>query len=156
MDPNEQINQIASRLRELEDANAALTRRVYVLETEISKVAGIEVPIAPIRTVAAPPPLPPVASLSPPLQDFPAILAQMATPEVAETVPVAEPTVEGNIGLKWVNRIGVLTTVLAVGFFFKYMVDSETIGPAGRVPRPGSPATSPRASRTIRSPGWHS
>jgi len=137
MDPNEQIHNIASRLRELEDANAALTRRVYFLETEISKVAGVEVPVAPLRTVAAPPPLPPVGTdpLPIPLQqvDFHSPIGQQEIAPIQEPLQAEAPTVEGNVGLKWINRIGVLTLVLGVGFFFKYMVDNDWIGPAGRV-----------------------
>ena len=132
MDPNEQIHQIANRLRELEDSNAALTRRVYFLETEISKVAGIEVPVAPMRATAPPPlPIGPLPLMEP---APPQVFAEEAVMPTGEPAPVSEePTVEGNVGLTWINRIGVLTLVLGVGFFFKYMVDNDWIGPAGRV-----------------------
>jgi hypothetical protein len=143
MDPNEQLHQIASRLRQVEDANAALTRRVYFLEAEISRIAGVQVPIAAEPTrVAVPPPLPPLAmpvpaieQLAPPHlatpSDQPDQQPSELEPEFAAPSPV--PSVEGNVGLAWINRIGVLTLVLGVAFFFKYMVDNDWIGPAGRV-----------------------
>ncbi len=40
---------------------------------------------------------------------------------------------ETNIGLTLINRIGVITLVLGVGFFFKWAVNNQYIGPAGRV-----------------------
>jgi uncharacterized membrane protein len=40
---------------------------------------------------------------------------------------------ETQVGLTLVNRIGVVTIVLGIGFFFKWAVDNEWIGPAGRV-----------------------
>ena len=43
------------------------------------------------------------------------------------------PTLEARVGLTWVNRIGAVTLLLGAAFFFKYAVDNEWIGPAGRV-----------------------
>jgi len=40
---------------------------------------------------------------------------------------------EARVGLTWVNRIGAVTLLLGAAFFFKYAVDNEWIGPAGRV-----------------------
>jgi uncharacterized membrane protein len=40
---------------------------------------------------------------------------------------------ETSIGLTLINRVGVITLVLGLGFFFKWAVDNEWIGPAGRV-----------------------
>ena len=64
-----------------------------------------------------PPPPPPPAPLSAPL-------------------PVTQhpsPTLEARVGLTWINRIGAITLLLGAAFFFKYAVDNEWIGPAGRV-----------------------
>ena len=47
--------------------------------------------------------------------------------------PVREPGLESKVGLTLVNRIGVITLVLGVAFFFKWAVDNNWIGPAGRV-----------------------
>ncbi len=37
------------------------------------------------------------------------------------------------MGLTWINRVGVITLVLGVAFFFKYAVDNQWIGETGRV-----------------------
>ena len=47
--------------------------------------------------------------------------------------PVHGGTLETEMGLRWVNRVGAFTLVLAVAFFFKLAVDNQWIGPAGRV-----------------------
>src|SRR5205085_7934714 len=43
------------------------------------------------------------------------------------------PHLETRMGLTWINRIGVLTLVIGVAFFFKYAVDSQWIGETGRI-----------------------
>src|SRR5581483_1125004 len=53
-------------------------------------------------------------------------------PEVPRHLP-ARPVLETKVGLTIVNRVGVVTLVLGVAFFFKWAVDSNWIGPAGRV-----------------------
>ena len=145
MDTNEQVRQIAIRLREIEDANAALTRRVFSLETELSKVTGSPIHVQP--PIAAPPPLPSVPVMATTLDERGIVVpleAEVPTytapppfqpvPSVPQAdAPTPPPTIEGNFGLTWINRIGVLTLVLGVGFFFKYMVDNDWIGPSGRV-----------------------
>jgi predicted membrane protein DUF2339/uncharacterized protein DUF3999 len=42
-------------------------------------------------------------------------------------------SIEEHIGLVWFTRIGVLLVIVALGFFFKYMVDNEWLGPWGRL-----------------------
>jgi len=55
-----------------------------------------------------------------------------SVPEIAAT-KLPEPTLETKVGLTVVNRIGAITLVLGVAFFFKWAVDNNWIGPAGRV-----------------------
>jgi uncharacterized membrane protein len=43
------------------------------------------------------------------------------------------PELETRLGLTWINRIGVITLLLGAGFFFKYAVENQWIGPMGRV-----------------------
>ena len=43
------------------------------------------------------------------------------------------PALETRLGLNWLNRIAVVTLILGTGFFFKYAVDNEWIGPGMRV-----------------------
>ena len=56
-------------------------------------------------------------------------------PQTPPPAPAAPSTgrLETNIGLTLVNRIGVITLVIGVGFFFKWAVDNQWIGPTGRV-----------------------
>ena len=37
------------------------------------------------------------------------------------------------MGLTWINRIGVVTLIIGVAFFFKYAIDNQWIGETGRV-----------------------
>ncbi len=69
------------------------------------------------------------------------LAAAMAEPEVGKLTPVAErsvakptaPNLESRVGLAWLNRIGVVTLILGVGFAFKTAVDNNWLGPTGRV-----------------------
>src|ERR1700682_769363 len=55
-------------------------------------------------------------------------------PDAAETAaPPPLPGLETNIGLTIFNRLGVVTLVLGIAFLFKWAVDNQWIGPAGRV-----------------------
>jgi hypothetical protein len=48
--------------------------------------------------------------------------------------PAAPPqSIEERIGLIWFTRIGAVMGIMAAGWFFKYMVDNDWIGPWGRV-----------------------
>ncbi len=57
--------------------------------------------------------------------------------QAAPVTPVARVPAGGELetrmGLTWVNRIGALTLVLGVAFFFKYAVDNQWVGEPGRV-----------------------
>jgi uncharacterized membrane protein len=48
-------------------------------------------------------------------------------------IPTETSTLESQVGLTIVNRIGAITLVLGVAFFFKWAVDNNWIGPLGRV-----------------------
>ena len=43
------------------------------------------------------------------------------------------PAMETKVGLTLVNRVGVITLILGVAFFFKWAADNNWIGPTGRV-----------------------
>ncbi len=45
----------------------------------------------------------------------------------------SRPVLETKVGLTIVNRVGVVTLVLGIAFFFKWAVDNNWIGPGGRV-----------------------
>ncbi len=100
------------RLRALAESVADLARRQAEIERRLSLLERLTMKPAPALT----PPLPP---------------APVAVPAPARKEPRAE--LETRVGLTWVNRIGVVTLVLGVAFFFKYAVDNSWIGETGRV-----------------------
>jgi uncharacterized membrane protein len=98
---------------------------------------------------------PPMKVEAPPVQKAPPITIPIEIPKAPEppkiakeavTIPV-RPTVEKEkkipamktgvleqrIGTRWVLIAGVITTIVAVGFFLKYAYDNNLIGPMGRV-----------------------
>lgn len=48
-------------------------------------------------------------------------------------LPPAQRRLEIRVGLTLINRLGVITLVIGIGFFFKWAVDNQWIGPARRV-----------------------
>lgn len=69
----------------------------------------------------------------------PIIVAEPTPPLPPPLPPPAAPPsdrprqIETTVGLTWISRIGALTLVFAVAFIFKYAIDNEWIGEAGRV-----------------------
>lgn len=82
----------------------------------------------------------------------PSAAATPAAQTVAEVAPPPEPVADGAgsrarkpraawrdldlealIGGRWLNRIGILTLLIAAGFFLRYAFENEWIGPTGRV-----------------------
>src|SRR5687768_7306716 len=94
----------------------------------IEKALGIAIEPAPRQQ--EPPqqesPQPAQASTPPPIIEPP-------TPEPSQPPPPEPPPLETQVGLTWINRIGSITLVLGIAFFFKYAVDNEWIGESGRV-----------------------
>ena len=62
----------------------------------------------------------------------PSVREPFANPSEAAQKP-AHQHLETQVGLTWLNRIGVLTVVLGVAFFFRYAVDTGLIGETGRI-----------------------
>jgi uncharacterized membrane protein len=104
-DPDDPLARVLSRLDDIE-------ARLRALE------AGRT-----LRTVASAPAAAPVPPPPPPPSPVPE----------SEPTPPARPEFETRVGLTWLNRIGVLTVVLGVAFFFKYAIDKGLIGETGRV-----------------------
>ena len=52
---------------------------------------------------------------------------------MTQPVEVKARGIETSVGLTWLNRIGVITLVLGIAFFFKHAVDNHWIGETGRV-----------------------
>ena len=115
----ETANQLASRL-------FAVESRLEQVERSAPGFAPPPVLVAPVRPyiAAMPPPLPPVTEPTP----LPEALLKPKP-----VVPIATEKLETQVGLTWVNRIGVITLILGVAFFFKYAIDNDWIGESGRV-----------------------
>lgn len=80
-------------------------------------------------SVAEPPP--PAAEAEP----APALPETARTPphEIDQKEPARPREFETRMGLTWINRVGVITLLLGVAFFFKYAVENQWIGEKGRV-----------------------
>ena len=138
----------------LSEAIARLLRRMDHVEEGLARLERLQPaapaaePLAPLLVPSPPPaPLaePPVAELPPP--GWPVRQAPRAEPvvPVVPAIPAflaaAEPTpapadrqhLETRMGLTWINRIGVVTLMIGVAFFFKYAIDNQWIGETGRV-----------------------
>ncbi|MCL4401314.1 MAG: DUF2339 domain-containing protein [Acidobacteria bacterium] len=81
------------------------------------------------------PPAPEAAAPPQPAFETPVDAAQppVTEPPAATVQTPPRPAFETRIGLTWINRIGVITLVLGIAFFFKYAVDNQWIGETGRV-----------------------
>jgi uncharacterized membrane protein len=67
-------------------------------------------------------------SLRPALPDPAPLAATRAT-----TMTADRPTFESQVGLQWLNRIGVITLLLGVAFAYKTAIDNDWIGPGARI-----------------------
>jgi uncharacterized membrane protein len=131
------------RLDIISSAIAGLLKRQEALEERLARIE---------HALALGPPQPPQRSAEQagPVEDHQALLAQTLlypskspseTNEAPPSSGVSPPPatqqtgerLETEMGLRWVNRVGAFTLVLAVAFFFKLAVDNQWIGPAGRV-----------------------
>ncbi|MBZ5724561.1 MAG: DUF2339 domain-containing protein [Acidobacteriia bacterium] len=135
------------RMDALSDALARMLRRLDIVDQRLSRLeAGQGIPQAAPPSVGQtlpsvnPPPVPtappPAREMPPPSPPLPAAPPPIPVPRFAagpEVEPESTDRLETRVGLTWINRIGVLTLVLAVAFFFKYAVDNQWIGEAGRV-----------------------
>lgn len=131
---------------------ANLEERIARLESlaapEQARVASPPQPRPPVAdhqsTGVAPPPAPPPA-VYPPVQPPPPAAppfqpgyANRVEPSASfepSAVQAAAPpeALEAQMGLRWVNRIGSLTLILAALFVFKYAADNDWIGPGLRI-----------------------
>ena len=119
------------RMDALSGAIARILRRLDALERRSSRFEAA----SGISQIPEPPPVPePPPAPAPP----PPTAETAAPPRIPEPAPIPEESeaprrLETRVGLTWINRVGVLTLVFAVAFFFKYAVDNQWIGEAGRV-----------------------
>ena len=114
------------RLDIISEAIGRLLKKQDELEQRIARLEG--------KAPAAEQPAPPLVepALSQPL-DAPVEPEKILPTEPALHPAPKKPALETKVGLTVINRIGVITLVLGVAFFFKWAVDNDWIGPAGRV-----------------------
>ena len=93
-----------------------------------------------ITSAAAPTPLEPVAppiAHTPAAEEAPVSTGVPPPPPIFASSPAASAPaperLESRMGLTWINRIGVITLIIGVAFFFKYAIDNQWIGETGRV-----------------------
>ena len=108
------------RMEALTQANVRLLRRLDALERRLGAIEerlGLPAKETPAPEAAPAPAAIPVVAEQPP----------------APVEPAPRPAgLETRIGLAWINRVAVVTCILAAAFFFKYAADNEWIGPGGR------------------------
>jgi predicted membrane protein DUF2339 len=109
------------RMDALSEAILRLLRRQEQIDQRLARVEAA-LNLQPIVPEPEPRPVP---ETPPPVQPVPSFLPSSPQPP--------DQALETNIGLTLVNRIGVVTLVLGIAFFFKWAVDNQWIGPAGRV-----------------------
>ncbi len=116
------------RMDALTEAIVRLLRRHEQLDQRLARVEAA-LNLSPV--VPKPAPRPAMESAPPAPASSPVSL--MVSPPAPTSPPPPPRVLETNIGLTLVNRIGVVTLVLGIAFFFKWAVDNQWIGPAGRV-----------------------
>jgi len=111
------------RLDIISEAIARLLKKQDEMDQRLARLEGKAAPLvftAPQAEVPPPPPAPVAKLFEEPPTPQPIVLPRT-------------PALETKVGLTVVNRIGVITLVLGVAFFFKWAVDNDWIGPTGRV-----------------------
>lgn len=120
------------RFQALNDAVGEILRKQAELEARLSRLeagaSGVGVPM-PSPSV----PAPALEPEKPPQIAHPELRPEPIKARPASGAATDRPAIETKVGLTLVNRIGVITLVLGVAFFFKWAVDNEWIGPTGRV-----------------------
>ena len=111
------------RMDALSEAILRLLRRHEQLDQRLARVEAA-LNLSPVVAEPAPRSAPPAPA---------PLLVSLPESSPAPTPPPPPRVLETNIGLTLVNRIGVVTLILGIAFFFKWAVDNQWIGPAGRV-----------------------
>lgn len=116
----DQLASLAAAVKELLLRQRQMEQRLETLESALKVPPPvISIPPAPVVIAAEPAePLPDVPAYQSPAYQLPANEA---------------PALETRVGLTVINRIGAVTLVLGVAFFFKWAVDNDWIGPLSRV-----------------------
>ena len=134
-----ELDSLRRELRVVTETANQLAQRLFAVESRLEqmegRVPGYAPPPPPVRQEAVPMP-PPLPAMPLPVEP-PALLDVPLAPDGADAFsrPAVRPQekLETQVGLTWVSRIGVVTLILGVAFFFKYAIDSKWIGESGRV-----------------------
>jgi uncharacterized membrane protein len=120
----ERMDALSEAILRLRAQQEQIERRLGRIEARLG-LQAVREPAAPraMESAAGAPPAPVVESAA----------APEAPPAPMPEAPSREPAFETRMGLTWLNRIGVVTLVLGVAFFFKYAVDNQWIGETARV-----------------------
>ncbi len=129
------------RMDALSESMVRLIRRMDDMEGRLARLEGAQAAPASAARATQPLPVSPRRPAVPP--PLPVSREQQLPPPLpaADPAPAPHPPVERNgqtqletrIGLTWLNRIGVITLIIGVAFFFKYAIDNQWIGETGRV-----------------------
>jgi uncharacterized membrane protein len=119
------MSNLPDEVAALREQVAALTARIYRLEQAARTAPGVVPgPPEPAKPLTLPPRPPSVGDIAP-----------------TKTLPQVRPTaaqdqaeaLESKIGKLWLNRIGIIATLIGVSYFIKYAFDNNWIGPSGRI-----------------------
>jgi len=125
-----------------------LSERLARMERPVAPVPAAEPPPEPVTSAAAlstpPTPLPPAdvsaeAAVEPPpaAPEPSSIEPPPAMPWIRSSEPAPEfdlwARIEEHVGKRWMSWAGALALFLGVGFFVKYAIDRQWIGPTARV-----------------------
>jgi len=129
----------------LSDKMDRLEREIFRLREEMQEKGVPPAPVA--KEVVRPPVVAPPSAAPREMEPFrpapsgpvvqpqkkPAKAAEPATPPAAPKTPQEPTDWEKFIGENLISKIGIAILVLAIGFFVKYAIDNDWIGPVGRV-----------------------
>jgi uncharacterized membrane protein len=125
------INALIERLDKLESTIRDQNVRLHVIEKTL-RLNPIETPINNKTTVPSPPKFQEKAPLYEPLRENKK-QANEAYKEEKRDFNKLRLDLESRIGGNWFNKIGVIAIAIGIAFFLKYAIESEWIGPMGRV-----------------------
>ena len=135
---NEELEGLRHQLVVVTEVANQLASRLFAVEARLAGLENLDNLKGAVPPLFAQPvqerPLPPVVQeyLRPP--PLPPQLPPPPPPPPPPPVPTAIGSkIETQVGLTWVNRVGVITLILGVAFFFKYAIDNDWIGESGRV-----------------------
>jgi len=127
---------LENRLEALSEALARMVRQQRQIDERLLRIEEtlqLQQPVPPSAPVPPTAPVPVSAEITPePVAPPPLVSEVVQAPQPEPVAVQRSSTFETQFGLTILNRLGVLTLVLAASFGFKWAVDNNWIGPAGR------------------------